>query len=217
MKATPLFAAALAFGLAAVPFFSTPASAQAVTDEWSNVRVPDVPDVKAVTVDPKTTALLVMDFNNSACTQERRPRCVTALPHVAKLLGAARDHKLPVFFTVYDPDASAVATVLAPRSGETVLAKTGPDKFLASTGDLQKLLKDKGVTTVIMVGTAANGALLQTATEGALRGFKVVVPVDGMPGDTPFTEGFVAWDLTHAPGVAANATLTKVDMISFAP
>jgi nicotinamidase-related amidase len=209
--------AALALGLVAAPSFAAPAAAQAVTDEWSSVKVPDAPDVKAVTVDPKTTALLIMDFNKSACVTERRPRCVTALPRVAKLLAAARDHKVPIIFTVYDPDASAVATVLTPRPDEPVIAKTNPDKFLTGTADLQKMLKDKGITTVIMVGTAANGALLQTATEGALRGFKVIVPVDGMPGDSAFIEAYTVFDLTHAPGVAAATTLTKTDMVSFAP
>ena len=189
--------------------------AQAVTDEWSAVRIPDPPESKAVSVDPKTTALLVMDFNKSRCTPQGRPRCATALPRVAKLLAAARDHKLYIVFTSYGPDASDLAPEAAPQNGETILAKTGPDKFLAPTGDLQKLLEDKGITTVIMAGTAANGALLQTASEGALRGFKVIVPLDTMPGDSPFTEAYTAWDLTHAPSVSANATLTKVDSISF--
>jgi nicotinamidase-related amidase len=218
MKTSSMFAsAALALGLIAAPSFAAPVAAQAVTDEWNTVKVPDAPEVKAVTVDPKTTALLIMDFNKSACVTERRPRCVTALPRIAKVLAAARDHKVPVIFTVYDPDASAVATALTPRADETVIAKTNPDKFLTGTADLQKILKDKGITTVIMAGTAANGALLQTATEGALRGFKVIVLVDGMPGDSTFIEAYTVYDLTHAPGVAASTTLTKSDMVSFGP
>jgi nicotinamidase-related amidase len=209
--------AALVFGLVAAPALSTPVLAQAVTDEWSTVRVPEAPEVKAVTVDPKTTALLVMDFHSTRCTVQNRPRCPVALPRIAKLLAAARDHKLTVVHTMNGTDAADLAPLVAPLATETVLARTGPDKFLAPGADLQKILKDKGITTVIMVGTSANGAVLQTATEGTFRGFKVIVAVDGMPGESAFTEAFTAWDLAHGPTVSANATLTKTDLISFAP
>jgi nicotinamidase-related amidase len=192
-----------------------PVQAQPVTDDWSSVRVPDPPEFKAVTVDPKTTALVVMDFNAANCVPQRRARCATDIPRVVKLLGAAREHKLFIVFTSYGPDMSDLVPALAPQSGEAGLAKTGPDKFLAPTGDLQKMLKDKGIATVIMAGTAANGALIQTASAGALRGFKVIVPLDTMPGDNPFAEAYTAWHLTHAPTVSANTTLTKVDSISF--
>jgi nicotinamidase-related amidase len=118
-------------------------------------------------------------------------------------------HTLAGTTTVADiPDA------LAPKGTEQAFS-AGPDKFVGATVDLQKLLKDKGITTLIAVGTAANGAELYTASGGALRGFKVIVPVDGMPGDSPFTEAMTAWQLSHAPRVSDGVTLTKVDMISF--
>jgi nicotinamidase-related amidase len=214
MKITAFFLACVF--LCGASLLPAPARAQAVTDEWTGVRLPDPPEFKAVTVDPKTTALVVMDFNAARCSPTGRVRCVPALPRVVKLLAAARDHKLYIVHTSYGPDMSDIAPVVAPLPGEATLAKTGPDKFLAPTGDLQKMLKDKGITTVIMAGTTANGAVLQTATEGALRGFKIIVPLDGMPGDSAFAEAYTAWDLTHAPNVSPNATLTKVDLISFA-
>ena len=68
--------------------------AQAVTDQWSSVTIPPAPDVKPVTVDPKTTALLVMDFRTAACTAQTAPRCAAALPHVQTILDAARTHQL---------------------------------------------------------------------------------------------------------------------------
>jgi hypothetical protein len=39
-----------------------PAPAQTIIDEWSSVKAPPAPELKPVTVDPKTTALLVMDL-----------------------------------------------------------------------------------------------------------------------------------------------------------
>ena len=52
------------------------------------------------------------------------------------------------------------------------------DKFLGT--DLEKILKDKGIATVIIVGTAAHGAVLYTGSGAAMRGMNVIVPVDGM-------------------------------------
>jgi nicotinamidase-related amidase len=79
------------------------------------------------------------------------------------------------------------------------------------------MLRDKGVTTVVIVGTAANGAVLYTSSTAALRGFNVVVPVDGMSGDNTYIEQSVAYTLTSAPGgIAAKITLTSAEMIKFA-
>lgn len=200
--------------IAAVLAFPSAGAAQAVTDQWAAATIPEAPPVKPVTLDPKTTALIVMDFNVTGCTEARRPRCVVALPHVAKLLGEARAHGMLVVHTLAGTTTVAqISPPVAPRTGEPVLSARA-DKFLARE-DLQKLLRDRGVTTLVTVGTAANGAVLYTASEAAFRGLKVVVPVDGMPGDSPFSEAVTAWQLTHAPGVADAVTLTKVDLVSF--
>jgi nicotinamidase-related amidase len=201
--------AALAFGLLA----GGAAHGQAVTDEWSSVKLPDPPAVKPVTVDAKTTALIVMDFNKEGCTEQKRPRCVKDLPHIAKLLKEARDHHLLVIHTLTSrtnlPD---IVDSLKPATGEQAI-KGGPDKFIKS--DLDKMLKDKGIKTVMLVGTSANGAELHTAAGAAMRGYKVIVPVDGMPGDTPFTEAYSIWHMAHAPASAGNIALTKTDMVKF--
>lgn len=202
---------------AAILAASIPSTAlgQAVTDDWSSVKLPGAPPVKAVTVDPKTTALIVMDFNKQGCSQDKRPRCVVDLPNVAKILAAARSHGLFVIYTLTETTTVAdIPDVIAPKGGEQALS-AGPDKFIASSFDLQKMLKDKGITTLIAVGTAANGAELYTVSSAVLRGFKAIVPVDAMPGDTPFTEALTAWQLAHAPRVSSGVTLTKVEMIGF--
>jgi nicotinamidase-related amidase len=83
---------------------------------------------------------------------------------------------------------------------------------------LEKILRDKGITSVIAVGTAAHGAVLYTASAAALRGFNVIVPVDGMSGDgqIAYIEQSVAYILTHAPILSSKVTLTQIDMIKFA-
>ena len=87
------------------------------------------------------------------------------------------------------------------------------DKFIDT--DLEKILKDRGVTTVIIVGTAAQGAVLYTASHAAFLGFKVVVPVDGSTSADAFGELATAWTLANAPAVSAATTLTRFDMISW--
>jgi len=62
--------------LAASLLCAAPAPAQTIIDEWSSIKAPPAPELKQVTVDAKTTALLVMDLVKQTCNNERRPRCV---------------------------------------------------------------------------------------------------------------------------------------------
>jgi len=41
---------------------SIPSSAQTIIDEWSSVKPPPAPELKGVTIDPKTMALLMLDL-----------------------------------------------------------------------------------------------------------------------------------------------------------
>ena len=43
------------------------AVASDIIDEWANVKTPAAPEIKAVTVDPKTTALMMGDLVNQVC------------------------------------------------------------------------------------------------------------------------------------------------------
>lgn len=187
------------------------ASAQTIVDEWSSVKAPPAPELKAVTVDPKTTALLMLDFVTPNCTL--RPRCMASVPAVKKLLGEARGAGLLIVYAT-GPTGKRADTLaeLAPRDSEPVVS-TGVDKFFNT--ELERILKDGGTKTVIAIGTAAHGAVLYTASGAALRGMKVIVPVDGMSADNPYTEQYTAWHLTNAPVVSRTVTLTKFDLIKF--
>ena len=207
--------------LAAFLLYAAPAPAQTIIDEWSSVKAPPAPELKPVTVDPKTTALLVMDFVKQTCNNEKRPRCVASIPKVEKLLTEARPKGASVIWTTVPPTPiTDTVPALVPASNEPVVV-AWIDKFTLGNKDtgLEKILKDKGITTVIAVGTAAHGAVLYTSTAAALRGFNVVVPVDGMSGEgglAAYTEQAVAFILTHAPAASPKITLTRIDMIKFA-
>jgi len=205
--------------LAAALVYVAPATAQTIVDEWSSVKVPPPPELKPVTLDPKTTAILVMDFVKQTCNNERRPRCVASIPKIEKLIAAARAQGVMLISTTVPPVPIAdTLPAVAPKGNDPVVVAF-VDKFTLGDKDtgLQMMLKDKGITTLVAVGTAAHGAVLYTATAAASRGFNVIVPVDGMSGDGQvlYDEQAVAYILTHAPVVSSKVTLTSVDMIKF--
>ncbi len=86
--------------VAAVAFFGIALCAQAadIVDEWASVKAPPAPALKPVTVDPGTTALLMLDFMKQNCG--KRPRCIATLPAMKKLLGEARAHKVLVVYSI---------------------------------------------------------------------------------------------------------------------
>ena len=69
--------------------------------------------------------------------------------------------------------------------------------------------------TVVAMGTQAQTSVLHTAGAAALRGFKVIVPVDGMAADEVFPELYTAWHLATAARISPQVTLTKFDLIGF--
>src|SRR5580692_1312310 len=205
----------LAVATLAALFAAGPAQAQTVIDDWNQVKLPPPPQLKPVTLDPKTTALLVMDFTVQTCTPERRKRCADSVPKVKKFVEEARAKGALIIYSVAVPGSvpGDVLKDLAPAAGEQVLPPLGPDKFINS--DLEKTLKDKGIKTVVAMGTQAQTSVLHTGGEAALRGFKVVVPVDAMSSDDLFPELYTAWHLAHAARISDQTTLTRLDMIGF--
>jgi len=190
------------------------AKADAIS-EWKDLAFPPAPEVKPAKVEAATTALLLLDFTNQTCTQERRPRCAAQVPGLAKLLADARAKNVFVVYSVATAgsDRKDILAALAARDGDPVLPPLGPDKFIGS--DFEKMLKDKGIQTLIIAGTAAHTSVLHTGGEAALRGFKVVAPVDGMSSNEAFTEAYTAWHLVNAARIMNAVTLTRVGMISF--
>jgi nicotinamidase-related amidase len=204
----------IAIALATVVFGAAPAvRAGDIIAEWGNVKVPPPPTLKPVTVD-KTDALLVVDMVAETCNAQARPRCVETIPAIQKLLGEARAKGIPVIYAL-GASGKEILAALAPKNGEPIV-KSGADKFVGT--ELEKILKDKGITGLIVVGTLAYGGVLHTATQAAMRGFKAVVPVDGMSSTNAsslYTEQYTAWHLANAPFFGGKVTLTRIDMIKF--
>jgi nicotinamidase-related amidase len=202
--------------LAACLDFATAASAQTIIEDWPNIKAPPAPELTAVTVDPKTTAVLMTDFLDKNCAPN--PRCVASLPNAQKLLAAARDNGLAVIHTNF-PEGTILPEVA--RKDAEPLITAGLDKFTLTSKDgsqdtgLDKILKDKGIKTVIVVGSAANGAVLYTATSAFLHGYQTIVPVDGISGRNSYVEQEVVYNFVSAPLIGGKVVLTRVDMIKY--
>ena len=190
--------------------YDAPVAAQTVLQEWANVKTPPAPATKPVSLNPKTTALLMLDFMEQNCG--KRPQCIATEPKVKTLLSEARTKGAAVVYSfIANTTAADVRKELAPLPNEPSVV-SGVDKFFRT--DLEKILKERQIETVIVVGTAAHGAVLYTASAAALRGMNVIVPIDGVSAD-PFPEQYTAWHLANAPIISQKVTLTTIDDIKF--
>lgn len=183
--------------------------------EWATVKAPPAPELKPVTLDGKTTALLILDMMKSGCSA--RPRCVATVPKIKKLHDAARAAGAMVFYTLVGEKpvpSEVIDPGFAPREGEWV-AQRGPDKYLGS--GLDERLKARGIKTVIVCGTSAQGVVIGTGSGSAQRGYKVIVPVDCMSSEDPYMEQYAAWHMYKGGPViiTSQTTLTRSDMIKF--
>ncbi len=216
------FAFGAGFAILCIGFSSaltSSAAAQTIIDDWQKVKPPAVPELKTVTVDPKTTALLILDFNGAQdptkgpCNVKTKPRCLASVPRVKTLLDQARAKEMLVVFSLAGVgEAQDIATALAPLASEPIV-KSGADKFIGT--NLRSILSDKGIKTIVVTGTASEGAVLDTATDAALNGMNIVLPVDGMSSTELYGEQYVAWHMVNAPGVSQKTTLTSIDRIKF--
>src|SRR5450759_589060 len=205
MKRNLIAVTAAAVMAAAVALPAQSALAANIIDEWASVKAPPAPTLKPVTIEAKTTALLMLDFMNQNCG--KRPRCLATVPGMKKLLDEVRAHKVAVVYSIIANTTTAdVIKDVAPLADEPHV-QAGPDKFRNT--DLEKILKDKGITTVIVTGTASNGAVLYTVSGAVFRGMNAIVPVDGMSAVEAYADYGTVLTFMSAPRVSAKTKLTR--------
>jgi nicotinamidase-related amidase len=185
---------------------------QTIIDEWYTISIPPAPKLQSIAVDPKTSALLVLDMETSIC---KNYRCIASISKINNLLMKAREMSMLVVYSLtHSGNPSDIAWQIAPSIGEPIV-KSNVDKFYKT--NLEKILQEHCVKTVLITGYAANGAILHTATSAAFRGYDVIIPVDGMSANNPYAEQYTAWHMLNSPGTRNRATLTKINLISFLP
>jgi len=203
-------------GLAAMAaaLIATRAMAADLIGEWKTIQMPPPPELKQVTVDPKTTALLLFDFMKENCGA--RPRCVEAVPKLKALDDKARAAKMLVAYT-FPNNGEVIDEAIAPKDKSEVVDQKagGPDKFIGS--DLDQRLKAHGIKTVILCGTSAQGVGIGTGAGAVQRGYEVIYPIDCLPSESAFREAYAAWHMGGGgpPVTTKHVTATRSDMIKF--
>ncbi len=168
----------------------------------------DVPEYEVhedISLDPSTTALIVVDMQNDFVKDGgalQVPDAQDTLPAIAGLLDAARVAGVAVVFSQDthgpgDPEFQIwpeharegawgweLVSELTPREDETVLRKVRYDAFYGT--HLDHLLKLWGTRTVVVCGTVANICVHYTAASAALRWHDVVIPRDCVSALDPF-------------------------------
>ncbi len=136
--------------------------------------LPPSPSPVAVSLDPSSTAVLVLDITTQTCGGQAR--CTAMLPRVANLLDAARGAGAMV---VYSTPASQppILPDVAPADGDPVVVGLAQDRFFDTA--LDEILRTHGIGTLVLVGWRYDGSVLYTAVGGTIRNYTVVVPDDG--------------------------------------
>jgi nicotinamidase-related amidase len=171
----------------------------------SVVEAPEYKVESRVVVDPKTTALIVVDMQNDFVNEGGALVVGDAektIPQIIRLLDLAHRRGMAVFYTqdTHDPGDPEfpiwgqhvlrgswgwqIIEQLTPRPTERVIQKLRYDGFFGTSLDHELRLRQ--VATVIVCGTVANICVLHTAGSAALRGYKVILPIDAISAITPF-------------------------------
>lgn len=184
-----------------------------VIELWSSVKAPEAPKLESLKVNPEKTALLILDIEERTTNMKRRPRAVASVPVISTLMKRAREKNMLVAYsTTSKGTPETILTEVKPEENELVV-KASVNKFYNTA--LGALLEKNKIDTVIVTGTAAEGAVVNTATAAAVMGYSVIVPVDCMASSSLYAEQYVVWHLLNAPAVRNKVKISKSDMIKF--
>jgi nicotinamidase-related amidase len=133
-----------------------------------------------------------------------------ALPHLQRLLGAAREAGVPVLHTTGDPTAVGGVTrrrvqgddpdglefvpELAPRAGETVVRKSRASAFFGTP--LSAWLRQLDVDTLVIAGETTSGCVRASAVDAYSHGFSVVVVEEATFDRSPLSHKVNLFDLS---------------------
>jgi nicotinamidase-related amidase len=154
-------------------------------------------------IDPATTALLVMDYQQGivAMIEDPEPLLDRAADAIARMrahggrVGYVRvaftDADLAAFPPTSgmgarvsagpealrdDAPATAIHERVAPQQGDIIVRKTRVGAF--STTDLDQQLRDRGIDTLILAGISTSGVVLSTLRDAFDRDYRLFVLAD---------------------------------------
>jgi nicotinamidase-related amidase len=171
-------------------------------------------------LNPATTALLIFDIVDPICA--RQPNCTGRMvPAIASLLARARQAGVTVAYGTRAPTMSKWLPEVLPAAGDIRVESQAQDRFYNT--DLDKTLKAKGITTLILTGWKVSGSVTYTSVGATLRGYTVVVPVDTSLDATDYEIAIGLYQILHQHSANATnealkeraSTLSRTDLITF--
>jgi nicotinamidase-related amidase len=184
------------------------------------LQMPGLPDPVPVTLNPRTTALMVMDYVQDICG--RQPKCSgQMLPALTTLMARARQAGVTVAYGTRAQNVNKWMPQIAPKPGDITIVSTAQDRFYGT--DLDKDLKAKGITTIIMAGWKNAGSVAYTDVGATVHGYTTVIPVDTTAASTDYetTLGFYqilnqgGGNLMNQPLKPKSVTLSRTNLITF--
>jgi nicotinamidase-related amidase len=184
------------------------------------LQAPPSPDPVPVVLNPATTALLVFDVVDPIC--ERFPICRTHMaPVISALLARVRKAGVTVAYGTRAHHKSHWLPEVAPTPGDIQIENQAQDRFYNT--ELDKMLKAKGIATLILVGWKVSGSVTYTSVGATLRGYTVVVPVDASLDASDFEIAVGRHQIlnqnsanaTNEPLKNRASTLSRTDLIAF--
>lgn len=143
---------------------------------------------------------------------------MNTVPAIAGFLKKARDAKMPVDYSTTN-GATILPDIAAQPGEQTVTGRA--DKFIGT--DLDAILKKATASTLVIVGSAANGAVMYSSFHANALGYTVVVAEDGISSANPFATVLARFQLLNQPGLGnptnkplapKAVTLNRTDLIS---
>ena len=183
----------------------------------STTEGPSLPEAQPIKVPRETAAVVVLDMNTECDDPQARSHAL--LNRVGAFLQRARQHHVPIIYTVSLMNKGSplgdVASSLGRRQDEPVLFPDGFDKFTG--GDLERLLRPRGVTNLVIVGRSTNVAVMYTATAAArVHKFQVVIPMDGVAANGDYENNYALHQLNRLPrSVIVPIAFSRLDQIEF--
>ena len=184
------------------------------------LQMPATPEPDRVALDPKTTAVMVLDYVEDICNSQAK--CKNGmLPAVTPFLARARKAGLTVAYGTRAQNMTHWMPEVAPMAGDIKVINTAQDRFYGT--DLDKELKAKGVKTIIMVGWKISGSVTYTSVGAMAHGYTVVIPTDTTAATSDYeqTIGFYnvlnsgTANLANTALKPNSVTLTRTDLVNF--
>jgi hypothetical protein len=198
----------------------TQAAERGAPGKMMSLQMPATPEPVRVTLDPKTTALLVLDYVEDICNSQ--PSCTgKMLPAMTPFMERARKAGLTVAYGTRAQNMTKWLKELAPAPGDIKVINTAQDRFYGT--DLDKALKAKGIKTLILVGWKISGSVTYTAVGAMAHDYTVVIPMDTTSAGSDYetTIGFYNVlnsgnaNLANTPLKPKAVTLSRTDLITF--